>query len=93
MIEPSQVKLVANLILINQLIARLFAASYAKQGVTLADFDTVIRPGMMNESANQTFAGVIPEIGDLLAAEYEEALATQMGLQRRQLEAELTRPE
>ena len=89
MIEPSQVKLVANLILMNQLLAQIFATSYANQGVTLDDFDTRIRPQAMHQSQHQTFVGVIPEIGDLLASEYQEALATQMGLQRGLLETAL----
>lgn len=89
MLEPSQVKLVANLILLNQLIAQVFATSYADQGVTLDDFDTQIRPQAMRQAKHQSFGGVIPEIGDLLASEYEEALATQMGLQRGLLETAL----
>lgn len=89
MIEPSQVKLVANLILLNQLIARLFAAGYVEQGVTLEAFATEICPRELKQAENQTFVGVTPEIGDLLSSEYEAALATQMGLQHTHLQAAL----
>ena len=86
MIEPSQVKLAASLMVMQQMVARLFASEYKEKGLTLADFDEVIRANYLQTASVQSFSGMTPEFGDLLAAEFEEALSAQLALQRSLLE-------
>ncbi|MDO8380352.1 hypothetical protein [Phenylobacterium sp.] len=90
MIEPSQVKLAANLMVTQQMIARLFASQYFEKGLKLSDFDAVIRPSYLGQASVQSFEGMTPEFGDLLAAEFEDALSDQLALQRSLLERLLT---